>query len=50
MIEEEKKEEPMNSQSDQHLVADQDDPKGVAQQRPLEMINTVQRPIEEEKK
>ena len=44
------KEEPMISQSDQHLVADQDDPKDAAQQRPIEMINAAQRPIEEEKK
>ena len=50
MIEEDKKEKPINSQPDQHLVADQDDPKSAAQQKPLEMINAVQRPIEEEKK
>ena len=47
---EKKKEVPRNSQPDQHLVADTDDTKGAAQQRPHEKINAVQSPIEEEKK
>ena len=51
IAEEEKKEWPKTSPSDQPSVTDQDEPHGAAQQRPSEMIKIpVQRPSEEEKK